>query len=365
MPAPQDVAAATRTIVYVTAAQDARVLPYALQADGQLQALPPAPCGERVGPLAASPDRRFLYAASRGAQPYAHTYAIHPADGTLEPLGQAPIPASSPYIAVDASGRFLLAAAYGAHVVSVSAIGPDGTVRAPALQVVDVGRHAHAVVLDHDNRFAFVPTLGTDTVFQFRFDAATGTLASNTPPVARLAPGTGPRHLVVSPDNRFVHVLGELTCTVTTFALDATSGLLHELGSTAALPPQSILRPGWARTPGSVSDPADRSHDIWAADLRQRPDGRFLYCSERTDSTLSVLAVDPDTGSTRLVQSVATEAQPRGFAVDPQGRFLVAAGERSPMLSVYHIHPAEGTLTLLGRQPTGAGANWVEMVTLP
>ena len=35
--------------------------------------------------------------------------------------------------------------------------------------------------MDGSNRFAYVPTLGNDSMFQFTFDARTGRLASNTP----------------------------------------------------------------------------------------------------------------------------------------------------------------------------------------
>ena len=52
----------------------------------------------------------------------------------------------------------------------------------------------------------------------------------------------------------------------------------------------------------------------------------------------------------------------RGFAIAPNGKFLVACGERSDTISVYGIEPASGALTLLEKFPTGKGANWVEIV---
>jgi 6-phosphogluconolactonase len=62
--------------------------------------------------------------------------------------------------------------------------------------VIPVGRNAHSIRVDATNRFAYVPTLGSDAVFMFTFDAKTGTLASNTPAVQLTVRGAGPRHFV-------------------------------------------------------------------------------------------------------------------------------------------------------------------------
>jgi 6-phosphogluconolactonase len=62
------------------------------------------------------------------------------------------------------------------------------------------------------------------------------------------------------------------------------------------------------------------------------------------------------------VSSTPTERQPRGFAIDPKSRFLVASGEKSETISVYSIDPASGAIKPLGKYPTGKGSNWVEVV---
>jgi 6-phosphogluconolactonase len=56
-----------------------------------------------------------------------------------------------------------------------------------------------------------------------------------------------------------------------------------------------------------------------------------------------------------------TEAQPRGFGVAPDGRYLVALGERSTTATLYEVG-AEARLTEVDRQETGNGANWVRFV---
>ena len=71
-----------------------------------------------------------------------------------------------------------------------------------------------------EQQIRFRPTLGSDEIFQFTFDAKTGQLASNTPAVFLMKPALGPRHFITSSDNKFVYVLSEFTGTVTTFSLE-------------------------------------------------------------------------------------------------------------------------------------------------
>jgi len=353
------------TFVYVSNAQDGDISTYSMTPDGALQAGARAKAASVVMPMAVSPDRRFLYAASRSKPFSVHAYAIDPATGALKHLATSPLAESFPYIALDRTGRFLLGASYGAHLISVNAVGSDGRVAADPLQVIPVGRNAHSIRTDATNKFVYVPTLGTDQMFQFTFDATSGRLTSNTPAVFQLKPTVGPRHFVTSRDNRFMYVLSELHATVTTLSLDAKTGLLAELSSAAGLPPDSKLGPGAPR--GAVAGPnvvpRNLDNDIWAADIHLTPDEKLLYITERTSSTLAGFRVDTATGKLTYVGSTPTEKQPRGFAIDPKGRFLVASGEKSETISVYAIDPAGGALRLLSKYPVGKGANWVEIVS--
>ncbi len=73
--------------------------------------------------------------------------------------------------------------------------------------------------------------------------------------------------------------------------------------------------------------------------------------------------MDAATGKLTYVGSTPTEKQPRGFAIDPKGRFLVASGEKSETVSVHAIDAESGALKLVGKHAAGKGANWVEIVT--
>jgi 6-phosphogluconolactonase len=247
--------------------------------------------------------------------------------------------------------------------VSINPVGTDGRIGEP-LQVIPTARNAHSIRTDNTNRFVYVPHLGTDQIFQFVFDQKSGRLTANTPPIVQLKQGTGPRHFITSPDNRFVFLLNELTATVTTLALDPKTGLLSEVASASALPPDSKLVPGAPR--GAVGVPGapvrDVSKDIWASDLHITPNGKFLYAAERTSNTINGFSVESATGKLVYLGATPTEAQPRGFAIDPSGHFVIVSGEKSETISSYAIEASTGALKLVGKYPTGKGSNWVEIV---
>ena len=334
------------TYVYVSNADSREISVLRLDApSNDLLLVQTVPVSGQVMPLAVSPDKKFLYAALR-SQPYSvASFRIDAASGRLEPIGMNPLPDSMAYVLTDRTGRWLFAASYGGHKMSVSPISADGVAQ-PATQVLPTGQNAHAVLVDPGNRHVFVSNLGSDAVMQMRFDAATGTLSPNAVPNFNQRPKAGPRHMVMHPDGRHVVLLNELDASVDVLAYDAATGTLSPLQTLSTLPAGFTGKP-------------------WAADLHLTPDGRFLYTSERTTSTLASFAVDAASGKLSLLGHTPTEKQPRGFNIDSTGRYLLAVGQLSHGLSSYAIDPASGKLTKLKEYPMGKNPNWIEIVDLP
>jgi 6-phosphogluconolactonase len=130
------VPAVAATFVYVSNAEDGDIGMYRLLDSGELQPGARFKAASVVMPMAVSPDRRLLYAASRSKPFSVHVYSIDSGTGALKPLSTSPLAESFPYIALDRTGRFLLSASYGGHLVSVNAVGADGRVAAEPLQVI-------------------------------------------------------------------------------------------------------------------------------------------------------------------------------------------------------------------------------------
>jgi len=361
-----------RTFVYVSAAVAGTIDIYGMdEATGALTHIYVFDAGKMVMPMTVSPDRKHLYAVIR-AQPYrVLTLAIDPVTGKLTQEAVAALPDSMAYVSTDPSGRLLLAASYGGNKIAALPISKNGLVTEETGQVISTGRNAHSIVSDQSGKYVFVTNLGSDAVLQFVLNAETVMLAENDPPRVATKAGFGPRHIVLSPDNESVYVLAELTGHVIHYALDPAKGILTEVESVATVPASAGLPPGIAPpAPAPFNAPATVSVDdgkpkIWAADIGITPNGKFLYTTERTTSTIALLRVGEPDGKLIFVTDYPTEQQPRGIRIDPSGRFLVASGEKSDRLAVYSIDEASGELSAVGRYPVSAGANWIEIVTFP
>jgi 6-phosphogluconolactonase len=342
----------TLTVAYVGNAESQDISVFALAADGTLTAIEtvPVPGPATPGgslPLAVTADRQRLYVALRN-EPYSVVaFAIAPETGRLTALGSGPLADSMAYISVDATGRHLFGASYGGSKVSVNAIGADG-VPGDIRQILASEPKAHAILADPTNRFVLATSLGGDAIHQFRIDLDTGLLSPNDPPLKRIGPpGGGPRHFAFGPDARFVYLLNELDGTVHVLPWDPSTGTLSdELQSITAMPAGLSAKP-------------------WGADIHVTPDGRFLYASERTTSTLAAYRIEATRGRLTGIGTFPTEAQPRAFAIDPSSRYLLSVGELSNALTVHAIDSSTGALTAISSTPVGRKPNWVEITSLP
>lgn len=341
------------TFAYVGNADSNDITVLRLSEAGEMRVVETVPLAgvTRAGgstPLAVSPDRRFLYAGVRSEPFQVLTFAIDGKTGRLSHRGSAPLADSMANIATDRSGRFLFSASYGGNKVALNPLGDHGLVEPPK-QVIPTGLNAHAFLPSPDNRFAFATDLGSDQVLGFAFDVNSGKLTPLPAPVAKLTDRNGPRHFVFHPGGRTVYLLNELSAALVVYDYDDASGAWREVQTATALPPGFNGKPFEGKP--------------WAADLHLTPDGRFLYASERTSSTIAAFRVEAG-GRLTSLGSFATEKQPRGFAIDPSGRVLAAVGELSDGMTVYAIDAGSGALKPVQSLKVGRKPNWVEFVAL-
>ena len=294
-------------------------------------------------PMALSPDRRFLHLALRSLPFTVVTFAIDKENGRLKHVHNAPLEASMAYIAVDNTGRWLLAASYPDGKLTVNPIAEDGRVGTPAAQTLDGLPKAHCIALHPSNEYAYAAVLERDVILQMKFDAATGKLTPNAPGDIAVKSGSGPRHLAFHPGGGFLYLITETTATIGAFAVDKKDGTLKQLQSVDML--------------------ASPPKEVAAADLHVTPDGRFLYGSERKTNMLVGFRIDSGKGTLSLAGRSATETTPRGFAIDPRGKFLLSVGLDSHNMTIYAIRP-NGTLEPVKQHAMGKMPNWVEIADL-
>lgn len=334
------------TMVYVSNADSQEISVLELdRAQGQLKAVETVAVGGTVMPMAVSPDKRHLYAALR-SQPYrVVSFSMDPANGRLKKLAESALAESMANIDTDVKGRWLFSASYGGGRIAINEIGKDGVV-GPIRQLIETGPNAHAIHADRQNRFVLATSLGGDEVSVWQLDQEKGRLTALEDSRIKVTAHSGPRHFVWDAAQQHLYLLGELDASLTVYDWDAATGRLREKQRLSTLPP------GFSGKP-------------WAADLHFSPDGRHLYTSERSTSTLATFRVDQETGRLQAQGHTPTAKTPRGFAIDPSGHYLIAAGQDSHSVSLHTLDPANGALGTARETPVGKNPNWVEIVDLP
>ena len=333
--------------VYVSLSNEDRLNIYSLDPEtGALDSHAIVAVGNGPGPMCVDPLRRFLYVGLRGGR-QAAAFRLDKGSGRLAPLGAAPLESDPAFISTDNTGRFLFSSYYRNGMVAVHPIRRDGSVGTPAIQTVKTADHAHSIQVDGSNRFVFVPhTLSPNVVAQFRFDEKTGRLSSN-PVEPRLAfpELQGPRHLTFHPAMDMVYFVNENGSSVTACNFDTEQGTLTPFQTISTLP-------------------AGFEGENACAEIRISPTAEYVYASNRGHDSIAAFSVDGSTGALELISHTPTEAGPRSFDIDPDGAYLIVAGQNSGKLATYRIDDETGHLTALQTLDVGGGPIWVMALDL-
>jgi 6-phosphogluconolactonase len=191
--------------------------------------------------------------------------------------------------------------------------------------------HAHSIVLDPANRFAYSCDLGADRIMIFRFDTRNGKLLPAESPWIEVKAGAGPRHLAFHPTGNYLFVLNELNSTVTAFKRNPEKGSLQERQTLTTLP-------------------RDFTGANTGADVHISPNGRFLYCSNRGHDSIAIFKIDPSNGALSALGHEPTRGlTPRNFAIDSTGAFLLVANQKSDNIVVFRLDHKTGRPRVTGQ----------------
>ena len=315
--------------------------------DGELALVETVPA-ENPSFLALDPTLTHLYSVNENLAGRVSAYAIDPANGTLTFLNTASANGKhTTHLSVHPSAQYLLAANYTSGDFPIFRIQPNGSIGPMTDEFPSEGNgtgpnpdrqegpHAHQILTDLDAQHVFGVDLGADKVNVLNLDLGTGLLTPNTVPFAPVASGSGPRHMAFHPDRQHAYVLDELVSSITVFAYDPVRGAFIWLQTISTLP---------ERFHGSNT----------TAEIRIHPSGRFLYNTNRGHNSITMYAIDPDTGKLEVIGWQSTRGEwPRGMNIDPSGTFLYAANQNTDTIAVFRIK-SNGQLngTKLIRTPT-------------
>lgn len=288
-----------------------------------------------------SEDGRHLYVADE-TKGLVSSHAVDPDTGRLALTSQVACAGHPVYLSLDATGAALVTCFFEEAKTQVFRIAADGTLGASSC-LVDSGRESHCTVFDPSRRFLFVATRGDNWIAQYCYDAAGQQLTPNERPRVLEAPGAGPRHLTFHPNGRWAYLVNELNLSLSVYAFDAERGTLQAVARDVSV------------APAGTSDGS-------SADIHVHPGGRFLYVSNRQgdESNLAIISVDPASGAVSVVGHERTRGRtPRNFALDPDGRLLIAGNQDSSDLALFRIDGRSGLLTFVRSAPALPGPFFV------
>jgi len=298
--------------------------------------------------LALSPNEKFLYASMEAGGGSIGAFRVE-ADGRLTCLNTLACDNGTCHVSVDATGNNIFGANYSAGSAACFQTASDGSLARRTALVPLTGsgpnpqRQAHPYIHSlcpaPGNHAVYACDLGTDNVWIFGFDTHSGTLTPALPPSGKVLPGSGPRHIALSPDGRFAYVNGEMGMNVTVFTRDSETSALTAIQS---LP---TLRAG-VDTQGMAT-----------AEIVCHPSGKWLYVSNRDVAghgrdSITVYAIGADGKLTWQQDALVTVKIPRGFGIDPTGRWLIVGGQKSNKIVVFKCDEATGKLSATDQSAT-------------
>jgi 6-phosphogluconolactonase len=289
------------------------------------------------GTLCSDPSFNKIYAGLRDLKSVA-TLDIDKKSGRLTHLQDTPVEDNPVYLSTDDKGKYLFFTSYTGNKTAVYHIDANG-INKDAIQVMDALVNPHMIKTDPSGRYVFVTNKGGDVIQQFVLQS-NGKLRPSTHEVIEVKQGSGPRHFTFHPSMDIIYVINELSCTISAFHFNRGNGSLSG-------PFQEIS-----------TKPGDYTANNTCADIHITPDGRFLFASNRGHDSLAGFSVDNKNGNLKSIGYFPTEKEPRAFAIDPSGRFVISAGESSGRIALYRIQP-DGSLSLIKTYDTGKWPVWV------
>jgi 6-phosphogluconolactonase len=261
------------------------------------------------------------------------------ADGQLSFCSSATLTGSPTHLACDPQGKQVFSASYSFNSVCVNPIGENGQLGEPLEEWANLSAPHSSNFIGADR--VLVPSLKEDKIRIFT-PASGGHWQEQVEQALATRPGAGPRHMAFHPTQAVAYCVNELDASVDVWAYDPKTWQCNHKQSISIMP-------------------AKHAGPAWAADIHVSSKGTFLYVSERTSSTLAVLQIVPEDQRLVLLGHHSTEKQPRGFALDHTGSYVLVAGQKSDHLAVYII-TENGHLRLLKRYAVGKGPMWVSVL---
>jgi 6-phosphogluconolactonase len=248
--------------------------------------------------------------------------------GGIIKINDLVVPNGGPcFISLSAHKDFLFMANYTGGSVAVIKLDKKGIPVSITDSIIFKGEgnavsHAHMIAQDPAGKRVYVTDLGLDRIIIYNLDASTGKLNQISNGLVKLTKGCGPRHFVFSKDGTKMYVICELNSTITVFNVEQEGGL-------APLQTLSTLA-------------EDFKGESYCADIHISRDGNYIYGSNRGENTIVTFSIASDGKLALAGRTDCGGNWPRNFVIDPSGKFMLVANQRSGNLSLFNIDEKTG-----------------------
>jgi 6-phosphogluconolactonase len=280
--------------------------------------------------VAIHPSNKYLYAVGEGGGKDGGpvvAFALDTATGGLTKLNESKSGGSGPcHVSVSPDGKHAVVANYGGGSCAFFNLAADGKIanRAAFFQHKGMGKdmsrqmepHAHCGYFDPSGKYALVVDLGVDKVKVYRVENDGAVSNSDAGDIAT-PPGSGPRHVAIARDGKFAYVCGEIDSTVNVIKLDLNHGKSEVIQSLSTLP-QPVK--------GNST-----------AECIMHPNGHFVYVSNRGHNSVAVFKIGDDRKLTAAGHITGDIKTPRGFNIDPTGKWMLIASQDGNKVGVYEM----------------------------
>lgn len=229
------------------------------------------------------------------------------------------------HILLSPNGQFLSVANFASGSITIVPLKWNGDIEIEHVQLFQHegssshpirqnGPHAHATIAIPGESMLYVPDLGTDSLYAYRYNGKQ--VVPDDSEKISIPAGSGPRTGVFSENKKDFYLIFEISSQIIHFR--------RENG-------------GWVEKVTVNTLPDDSIADNICSDIHLTPNGFYLYASNRGHDSLVCYRVCED-GSLEFLERRSCHGKtPRNFAIDPNGKYLLCGNQESDTISIFEI----------------------------
>lgn len=261
-------------------------------------------------------------------------------NGDLEYLSTASIKGMRGcHLSLTKADDYIFVSGYHDGKLTVLHVNEDGTVGAITDEIFHKGMgsiaernfrpHINCAVLTPEEDLLCVCDLGIDQVKLYEFNKSSGKL--KLADIIRCQLESAPREITFSPDGKYAYIVCELKNFIDVYSYDPDAKTRFEFV-------QNIftVRKG-------------HKENTAAAAIQVSADGRYVFCSNAGDNSVTFYNAEPSTGMLSLKTSLPISGDyPKDINLFPDEKHLVSVNHESGTLTFFTIEYEKGLLIMNG-----------------